>query len=136
MTRVEKAVKAKELLNIEIERALAEMTQDQIEDLVQDRVSKGLQRAIWDRLGFNSFGGIQNDSVLGRRIDKAISPLLDGIEFEPIVLSDKQKSIIQREYERSYFNEVKQCAYRAGKDAAFADLNTISKIIEESEIDS
>lgn len=128
MNKTERIAKTRELLTKEIDSVLASTDVESIKSKVTELLNKGMKESILHALGLNTGWDrftVTHDSPLKHKMVKAVSELMEEIQFTKPVLDDKLLATLQRLYDREYIDAIKKNISKSAEQAAMKDLTVV-----------
>jgi hypothetical protein len=138
MNKQEKVAFIKKAIEDANAKALYKWTKEEITDYIIRNLNNKIDSIIYKKLGidFRSYyNPIDNNSPLSKVFDKFAEGELQNVVnllIKP-TLTNEQKNKLQKEYEKSYFNYIKERVKLIGEQNAENEINEVLDLFKENE---
>lgn len=135
-TKAERALNIRTLMDKQIEDFLASYTVTDVKKEIRESMAKATRSSILKKMGIDVSWNdlrINSDSPLAAKMKKAADDLLDIIEFEKPVLTEKELDNIQKAYRKTYVEKMTTMAGKLAEIQAKKDLTEVLGVFENED---
>jgi hypothetical protein len=135
-TKAERALNIRTLMDKQIEDFLASYTVTDVKKEIRESMAKATRSSILKKMGIDVSWNdlrINSDSPLAAKMKKAADDLLDIIEFEKPVLTEKELDNIQKAYRKTYVERMTTMAGKLAEIQAKKDLTEVLGVFENED---